>query len=201
MFAIITSPAQMYYAEPVAVKVSDHYSRSAEGGVGSAKAAGNYAGSFYPTQLANDEGYDQLIWTDDATHTKFEESGTMNVFVRINNTIMTPKTSEKILDGVTRDSFLKLAESKGYDVKVGDVLVNDVKEAAKNGTLKEAWGVGTAVVTTVFKQIAFGDEKFDLPMLSESESYALTLKKALVDIQTNRSEDPFSWRVKVESKN
>ena len=198
MFAIVTSPAQMYYAEPVAVKVSDHYSRSAEGGVGSAKAAGNYAGSFYPTQLANDEGYDQLIWTDDATHTKFEESGTMNVFVRIGNTIKTPNTSEKILDGVTRDSFLKLAESKGYEVKVGDVLVEEVKEAAKNGTLKEAWGVGTAVVTTIFKQIAFGTEQFNLPILSEEESYALLLKKALVDIQTNKAEDPFGWRVKVE---
>jgi len=124
----------------------------------------------------------------------------MNVFVRINDTILTPKTSEKILDGVTRDSFLKLAESKGYEVKVGDVLVNDVKEAAKNGTLKEAWGVGTAVVTTVFKQIAFGEEKFDLPILSEEESYALTLKKALVDIQTNKVEDPFGWRVKVEKQ-
>lgn len=201
MFAIITSPAQLYYSAPVAVKISDHYSRSAEGGVGFAKAAGNYAGSFYPTQLANDEGYDQLIWTDDATHTKFEESGTMNVFVRINDTIMTPKTSEKILDGVTRDSFLKLAESKGYDVKVGDVLVKDVIEAAKNGTLKEVWGVGTAVVTTIFKQIAYGNEKFDLPMLSEDESYALTLKKALVDIQTNKAEDQFGWRILVEKKN
>lgn len=201
MFAIITSPAQLYYAEPVAVKISDHYSRSAEGGVGSAKAAGNYAGSFYPTQLANDEGYDQLIWTDDGTHTKFEESGTMNVFVRIGNTIMTPSTSEKILDGVTRDSFLKLAESKGYDVKVGDILVKDVIEAAKNGTLKEAWGVGTAVVTTIFKLIAYGNEKYQLPILSEEESYALTLKKALVDIQTNKVEDPFGWRVLIEKKN
>ena len=197
MFAIITSPAQLYYAEPVAVKISDYYSRSASGGVGFAKAAGNYAGAFYPTQLANDEGYDQLIWTDDATHTKFEESGTMNVFVRINDTIMTPSTSEKILDGVTRDSFLKLAERRGYEVKVGDILVKDVVEAAKNGSLKEAWGVGTAVVTTIFKQIAYGDEKFDLPLLSQEESVALTLKKDLVDIQTNKAEDPFGWRVKV----
>lgn len=197
MFAIVTSPAQLYYTEPVAVKISDYYSRSANGGVGSAKAAGNYAGSFYPTQLANDEGYDQLIWTDDATHTKFEESGTMNVFVRINDTILTPKTSERILDGVTRDSFLKLAERRAYDVKVEDVLVSDVIDAAKNGTLKEAWGVGTAVVTTNFKLIGYGDEKFELPKLSDEESYAITLKKDLVDIQTNQAEDPFGWRVKI----
>lgn len=201
MFAIVTSPAQLYYSEPVAVKISDYYSRSAEGGVGSAKAAGNYAGSFYPTKLANEEGFDQLIWTDDATHTKFEESGTMNVFVRINNTIMTPKTSEKILDGVTRDSFLKLAENRGYEVVVGDVLVEDVLSAARNGTLKEAWGVGTAVVTTSFKLIAYKEEKFDLPILTEEESFALTLKKDLVNIQTGRTEDIFGWRVLVEARN
>ena len=198
MFAIVTSPAQMYYAEPVAVKVSDHYSRSAEGGVGSAKAAGNYAGSFYPTQLANDEGYDQLIWTDDATHTKFEESGTMNVFVRINNTIMTPKTSEKILDGVTRDSFIQLAKRRGIEVKIEPVAVKTVIEAQKNGTLKEVWGVGTAVVTTVFKALGYNSEKLDLPSLSLEESFALTLQKDLVDIQTNKVEDPFGWRVLVE---
>ena len=200
MFAIVATPVQSYYTEPVSVKISDFYSRAASGGVGSAKAAGNYAASFYPTKLAAEEGYEQIIWTDDATHKYFEESGTMNVFVRIGNTIKTPNTSEKILDGVTRDSFLKLAESKGYEVKVGDVLVEEVKEAAKNGTLKEAWGVGTAVVTTIFKQIAFGTEQFNLPILSEEESYALLLKKALVDIQTNKAEDPFGWRVKVEKE-
>lgn len=198
IFAIMCTPAQMYYSEPVKVKISDFYSRSAEGGVGFAKAAGNYAGSFYPTKLAEEEGFDQLIWTDDATHTKFEESGTMNVFVRINDTIMTPRTSEKILDGVTRDSFLKLAEIRGYDVKIEDVLVADVIEAAKNGSLKEAWGVGTAVVTTSFKQIAYGDERYDLPLLSDEESFAQTLKNDLVNIQTGKSEDPFGWRIKVE---
>lgn len=76
-------------------------------------------------------------------------------------------------------------------------MVKDVVEAAKNGSLKEAWGVGTAVVTTIFKQIAYGDEQFNLPLLSQEESYALTLKKDLVDIQTNKAEDPFGWRVRV----
>ena len=95
MFAIVATPVQSYYTEPVSVKISDFYSRAASGGVGSAKAAGNYAASFYPTKLAVEEGYEQIIWTDDATHKYFEESGTMNVFVRINDTIYTPPTSEK----------------------------------------------------------------------------------------------------------
>lgn len=198
MFAIVASPAKSYYTAPVSVKISDYYSRAASGGVGFAKAAGNYAASFYPTKLANQEGYEQVIWTDDTTHENFEESGTMNVFVRIGDTIYTPKTSEKILDGVTRDSFINLAKRRGIEVVIGDVKVKDVVDAYRNGTLKEVWGVGTAVVTSVFEAIGYKDEKLILPKLEFEDSYALTLQRDLVAIQTNQAEDPFGWRVKVE---
>ena len=198
MFAIVASPAKSYYSAPVSVKISDYYSRAASGGVGFAKAAGNYAASFYPTKLANEEGYEQIIWTDDATHENFEESGTMNVFVRINDTIYTPATSDKILDGVTRDSFIQLAKKRGIEVVVGDVKVKDVIAAHERGELKEVWGVGTAVVTSVFEAIGYKDKKYDLPKLSAEESYALTLQRDLVAIQTNNAEDPFGWRVLVE---
>lgn len=200
MFAIVATPVKSYYTEPVSVKISEHYSRAASGGVGFAKAAGNYAASFYPTKLANEEGYEQVIWTDDSTHEYFEESGTMNVFVRINDTIYTPKTSEKILDGVTRDSFIQLARRRGIEVVVDDVKVADVIEAQRNGTLKEVWGVGTAVVTSSFQNLGYKGEKLPLPKLSEEESFAAILKKDLVDIQTNKAEDPFGWRILVERK-
>lgn len=198
MFAIVAAPSKAYYSKPVAVKISDYYSRSANGGVGFAKAAGNYAASFYPTQLAIEEGFDQIIWTDDATHQYFEESGTMNVFVRINDTIFTPPTSEKILDGVTRDSFITLAKHLGLDVQVAPVRVEDVVNGLKDGSVKEAWGVGTAVVTTAFRAIGYKGEVFNLPDLSPEESYSARLKKMLVDIQTNRAEDPFGWRHEVK---
>lgn len=200
MFAIVATPVKSYYTEPVSVKISDYYSRSASGGVGFAKAAGNYAAAFYPTKLANEEGYEQIIWTDDSTHEYFEESGTMNVFVRINDTIYTPKTSEKILDGVTRDSFIQLAKRRGIEVIIDDIKVADVIEAHKNGTLKEVWGVGTAVVTSIFQDLGYQGEKLPLPKLSDEESFAITLKKDLLDIQTNKAEDPFGWRILVEKK-
>lgn len=198
MFAIVAGPARSYYTAPVSVKISDYYSRAASGGVGFAKAAGNYAASFYPTRLANEEGYEQVIWTDDATHENFEESGTMNVFVRINDTIYTPSTSDKILDGVTRDSFIQLAKRRGIEVVVGDVKVKDVLAAHEKGELKEVWGVGTAVVTSLFEAIGYKDKRYELPKLTAEESYALTLQKDLVAIQTNLAEDPFGWRVLVE---
>ncbi|SDE18895.1 branched-chain amino acid aminotransferase [Riemerella columbipharyngis] len=200
MFAIVATPVKNYYSEPISVKIADYYSRSASGGVGSAKAAGNYAAAFYPTKLANEEGYEQIIWTDDNTHEYFEESGTMNVFVRINDTIYTPPVSEKILDGVTRDSFIQLAKHNNIEVKDEPISVKLVLEAHSKGELKEVWGVGTAVVTNVFKALGYKDKKYNLPDLKEEESFSLKLKKQLVGIQTNEAEDPFGWRIKVEKK-
>ena len=108
-FMIILSPAKSYYSGEVKVLIAEHFSRAANGGIGAAKAAGNYSAQFYPTKLANEKGYQQIIWTDDATHTKLEEAGTMNVFFRINDTLYTAPTSERILDGVTRKSLIDLA--------------------------------------------------------------------------------------------
>ena len=88
-FMIICAPVASYYGGDVRVKIADHYSRAPQGGVGYAKAAGNYGGQFYPTQLAKAEGYQQVIWTDAATHEHIEEAGTMNLFFRIGDTLIT----------------------------------------------------------------------------------------------------------------
>jgi branched-chain amino acid aminotransferase len=117
-FMIILSPAKAYYSGEVKVIIAEHYSRAANGGIGAAKAAGNYSAQFYPTKLANEKGFQQIIWTDDATHTKLEEAGTMNVFFRINDTLYTAPTSERILDGVTRKSLIDIAKRDGINVEV-----------------------------------------------------------------------------------
>src|SRR6478672_2835645 len=112
-FMIILSPAKAYYSGEVKVIIAEHYSRAANGGIGAAKAAGNYSAQFYPQKLANEQGFQQIIWTDDSTHTKLEEAGTMNVFFRIGDTLYTAPTSERILDGVTRKSLIELAGHLG----------------------------------------------------------------------------------------
>lgn len=136
-FMIICSPVQSYYGGEVNVKIADYYSRAANGGFGAAKAAGNYAGQFYPTKLANEEGYQQIIWTDDATHEYLEEAGTMNIFFRINDTLLTCPTSDRILDGVTRKSVIAMAQHMGIDVEVRPIKVSELVEAANNGSLKK----------------------------------------------------------------
>ena len=109
-FMIILSPVQSYYNGHLKVLVAEKYSRAANGGVGYAKAAGNYASQFYPTGLAQKKGYDQIIWTDSKNHKFLEEAGTMNIFVRIDDTIITAPTTDTILDGITRKSIIKIAE-------------------------------------------------------------------------------------------
>jgi len=194
-FMIILSPAKSYYSGEVKVIIAEHYSRAANGGIGAAKAAGNYSAQFYPTKLANDKGYQQIIWTDDATHTKLEEAGTMNVFFRINDTLYTAPTSERILDGITRKSLIALAEKMGIEVKIQSVFVSELIEAAKNGSLKEVFGSGTAAVVNPIIGFAYQDDYYELPKIEKS--MALMLKEELVHIQYNMTEDPFDWKVKI----
>ena len=194
-FVIILSPVKSYYSGEVKVIIAEHYSRAANGGIGAAKAAGNYAGQFYPTALANKEGFQQVIWTDDTTHTKLEESGTMNVFFRIGDTLLTAPTSDRILDGITRKSLLDLAKKSGIKVEVRPVLVEELIESSKNGTLKEIFGAGTAAVVSPISGFQYKDHYYELPKITES--YALNLKEQLNAIQYNLAEDTFGWTVKV----
>ena len=194
-FMIILSPARSYYSGEVKVIIAEHFSRAANGGIGAAKAAGNYSAQFYPTKLANEKGFQQIIWTDDATHTKLEEAGTMNVFFRINDTLYTAPTSERILDGVTRKSVIELAKRENIKVEVRSVLVEELITAAKNGSLKEIFGAGTAAVINPIVGFSYKDEYFELPKMEHS--IALDIKEKLTNIQHKLDEDTFGWTVKV----
>jgi branched-chain amino acid aminotransferase len=194
-FMIILSPAKSYYSGEVKVIIAEHFSRAANGGIGAAKAAGNYSAQFYPTKLANDKGFQQIIWTDDATHTKLEEAGTMNVFFRINDTLYTAPTSERILDGVTRKSVIDIAKRDHIDIEVRSVLVEELVEAAKNGSLKEIFGAGTAAVINPIVGFSFQEQYYELPKLEKS--FALDIKEKLTNIQNKLAEDTFGWTVKI----
>lgn len=194
-FMIILSPARAYYSGEVKVIIAEHFSRAANGGIGAAKAAGNYSAQFYPTKLANEKGFQQIIWTDDATHTKLEEAGTMNVFFRINNTLCTAPVSERILDGVTRKSLIAIAQRDGITVEVRPVMVQELIDAAKNGSLKEIFGSGTAAVVNPIIGFSYQETYYELPKIENS--IALQLKAKLTDIQHKVAEDTFGWTVKV----
>jgi branched-chain amino acid aminotransferase len=194
-FIIATAPSGAYFAGKVKVLIEETYSRSANGGVGFAKAGGNYAGQFYPTQLAVKKGYNQVIWTDDTSHEYIEEAGAMNIFVRINDTLLTAPVSDRILDGITRKSIIQIAKDEGISVEERKISVKELVDAAKNGSLKEMFGAGTAAVISPISTFGYRDTDYDLPELENT--YANQLKKRITDIQTNKTEDTFGWRVKI----
>lgn len=194
-FIIACAPSGAYFAGEVKVLIEENYSRSANGGVGYAKAGGNYAGQFYPTQLAIEKGYNQVIWTDDTEHKYIEEAGAMNIFVRIGDTLITAPTSDRILDGITRKSILEMAADRGIPTEVRKLTVTEVVAAAKNGTLMEMFGAGTAAVISPIAAFGFRGQDYTLPILEET--YAHQLKKGITDIQYNLTDDPYGWRYKV----
>ena len=191
-FMIITCPVEAYYTGEVNVKVELEYSRAGAGGTGAAKASGNYAASFYPAKLAKKEGFQQLIWTDGATHQNIEESGTMNVFFRRNNELITPPTSESILSGITRDSLIKLAKHKGINCIEEPINLEKMLADYKSGAITEVFGAGTAATIAPISSICYKEHK--LTFDNKEDNYSNKLKKALQDIQYGRSEDPFGWR-------
>ena len=194
-FMIILSPVQSYYNGSIKVLVAEKYSRAANGGVGYAKAAGNYGSQFYPTRLAQKEGYDQIIWTDSKNHKFLEEAGTMNIFVRINDTIITAPTTDTILDGITRKSIIKIAEDKGINVEVRPISIDEVIEAHSKGNLKEIFGSGTAVLVSEISSFGYKEKKYSLNYIENS--YASTFKSILTKIQYNLIPDPYGWRSEV----
>ena len=195
-FAIICSPESSYFSGAVKVKIEDHYSRATPGGFGYAKAAGNYGGQFYPTQLAKAEGFHQIIWTDAVSHQYIEEAGTMNVFVRIGDTLITNPTSDTILDGVTRKSLIQLAKDLNIPLEVRPIAITELIEASAKGELLELFGAGTAAVISLIETFNYKGQNYHVE--NDANSYAQQLKKELTDIQLNRAEDKHQWRYKVQ---
>lgn len=194
-FMIICAPASSYYSGEVRVKIEKSFSRAAKGGVGYAKAAGNYAAQFYPTILAKNEGYQQIIWTDSSTHEYVEEAGTMNLFFRIGNKLITAPTSDSILDGITRKSLIQIAKDENIDVEIRPLLVSELIDAANNGSLFEIFGSGTAVVVLPILGFGYENNKYELPI--KENSWANLLKNKLNNIQYNVSKDPYGWTIEV----
>ena len=191
-FVVFTGPVGPYYPKPLRVKVETEYIRAAKGGTGYAKCGGNYGGAFYPAKLAQQAGYDQVLWTGGRDNKFIEESGTMNVMFVIDGVLVTPPLSDTILDGVTRDSLLRLANDLDYPTAERPVSVAELELAFRNGTLTEAFGAGTAAVIAPIQSINIGGRDFQLPEYSH-ETLMHKIKHRLDAIRTGRQADTYEW--------
>ncbi len=161
-YMVLIGPVGPYFSKTLRVKVETHYTRAAEGGMGYAKSSGNYGGSMLPARKATEEGFDQLIWTDAKEHKYIEEMGAANVMFVLDGKLLTPSTRDTILDGVTRDTVIKLAHEWGVPVEERRVSVAEIIEGAKNGKLQDAFGAGTAATIAPVGSIFHEGEEYFL---------------------------------------
>lgn len=195
-FMIILSPTGPYYAHPMRIYVEEKYTRASPGGIGFAKAAGNYGSSMLATAEARKKGYDQVLWTDAFEHKYVQEIGTMNVFFIIGDTAVTPDLENgTILEGVTRSSVIEILKEMGYQVEERALNIDEVIEAYRSGSLKEVFGTGTAATISMIRELKYRD--FVMEFDTDSWKISREVKRRLDDIRESRVEDRFGWMWKV----
>ena len=194
-FMIILSPTGPYYAAPMRIYVEERYTRAAPGGIGFAKAAGNYGGSMMATAEAKKKGYDQVLWTDAFEHKKVQEIGTMNVFFVIGNKVITPELSDTILAGVTRDSAVTVLKDMQLVVEERSIEIDEIIEAYKNGQLREVFGTGTAATISMIRELKYKD--FTMEFNTTNFNVCIELKRRLDAIRDCTAPDTHGWMFKV----
>jgi branched-chain amino acid aminotransferase len=171
--------------------VETKYARAADGGTGEAKCGGNYGGAFYPTQLAKEEGFDQVLWTDAKSHLFIEESGTMNAMFYVDGKLLTPALTGSILDGVTRNSLIAIAHDKHITIEERPVSIAELKAAFEAGKRVEAFGAGTAAVIAPIKAITIEGRKYDCYTGADAMMYEL--KNELYNLRKGITADTHNW--------
>ncbi len=195
-FMIILGPSGPYFSAPMKILIEQKYTRATPGGVGFAKNGGNYGASLHPVELAKKKGFDQILWTDANEHKYVEEVGVMNVMFVIDGKVITPSLERgTVLKGVTRDSSIILLREMGYEVEERNLSVEEIIDAHKKGVFQEIFGVGTAAVVSMIKQLAHGDYLMDFD--PENMPIANALKLALHEIRMGRKADKHGWMVKI----
>lgn len=195
IYCVIFSPSGAYYKgglNPVKIYVETKYVRAVKGGMGAVKTGGNYAASLIAQEEAEREGYSQVLWLDGVERKYIEEVGAMNVFFRIGDEIVTPELSGSILPGITRKSVIQLLQSWGMNVSERRISIDELMDAAKSGTLLEAWGTGTAAVISPVGELKCNGE---VVVINENRigDVSQKLYDTLTGIQWGRVPDPFGW--------
>lgn len=195
LYFVITSPVGGYYgvsSDPIKIWIEPKFSRAATGGIGEAKAGGNYAASLYAAVEAKKKGFSQVLWLDAAQHSLIEEVGTMNVFFRLGDGIVTPPLGGTILPGVTRDSVIHLLKDHGISVEERPISITEIIAAHKSGELKEVFGTGTAASISPVGELGMNGDKM---VINDHKigDYSQLLWKSLTDIQYGRTTDNRGW--------
>lgn len=197
-FLIIVGPVGPYYPKPVRLLAETKYIRAAHGGVGEAKTAGNYAASLLPAKIANDKGFDQIIWLDAKEFKYVQEVGTMNLFFVFKDKVVTPNTSGAILKGITRMTLIEILKADGIQVEERPISIDEVCEAHESGDLIEIFGSGTAAVIANVSEFSYNDKLYTLKDTTTHDT-ANGLRAKINGLRSGEIEDTFGWVIDVNS--
>lgn len=193
-FIIFASPSGRFYNKPIKLFAETKFIRAANGGTGETKAAGNYAAAISPTEMAKSKGYDQILWLDAVNFEYVQEVGTMNIFFRIGDKIITPNLGGAVLAGVTRASLIQLLKDEGYPVEERPVSIHEIVKTADDGNLQEVFGCGTYVGIAMVAEIAYKNQIIKLP---DNYPLASFLNQKLNNIRSLQDEDKHNWIIPV----
>jgi branched-chain amino acid aminotransferase len=199
LFMIILSPVGPYYPEglnPVKIWIEDEYVRAVKGGIGEAKAGGNYVASMKAQMKAHEEGYSQVLWLDGVERKYIEEVGAMNIFFKINGSIITPQLNGSILPGVTRASVIELCREWGLPVEERRISIDEIAEAHSKGTLEEVFGTGTAAVISPVGHLRWQDRIMQV-LDGNIGPISQRLYDTITGIQLGRIPDTHGWTVEI----
>lgn len=209
---VICSPVGPYYAtgfKPVQLLATTKFVRAAPGGTGGYKLGANYAPSVVPQVQAATHGYSQILWLYGDDH-MLTEVGTMNLFVAFDKPdgsveVVTPPLGDMILPGVTRDSALQLLRDHAsgkrklpglpekLTISERKMVMKDLVDAEKNGTLREVFGTGTAAIVSPVDKIGYEGKDIEIPTgPGGAGPIAKAMLDTIVGIQTGQIEHEWS---------
>ncbi len=142
------------------------------------KISGAYITSALAKTEAVDAGFDEAILMN--SQGKVCEATGMNIFLVRNNTLITPSFDQDILEGITRDSVITIAESLGIKVQERQIDKTELFIA------DEVFLCGTAAKITPVKKI----ENYNLPTEKRITNH---LRAKLTAITENREANYQDW--------
>jgi branched-chain amino acid aminotransferase len=196
VFSVIACPVGSYFSggiKPVSIWLSTTYTRAALGGTGAAKCGGNYAASLAAQLEASAHGCDQVCFLDAVERTWVEELGGMNLyFVLDDGSVVTPELTGTILEGVTRDSIITLLDDMGHKVVERRIDVDEWREGAASGAIREVFACGTAAVVTPVGRLVWPDGE-SVVGGGDTGEVTSAVRSALLDVQYGRVPDAHGW--------
>lgn len=145
------------------------------------KIVGTYVTSALSKTEAHERGFDEAILLN--SQGKVAEASAMNIFIVRDGELITPSVNQDILEGITRDSIIKIAEALGYKITERAIDKSELLIA------DEVFLTGTAARITPIKKI----ENYTLP---KNSPITKNLAKEFADIFENPSSPYIDWLTK-----